>query len=59
MVISMILVYVTSTLISKRILALNRDINKLSIGDLSVSSTISGNDEIGLLSRQFNHMVTN
>lgn len=59
MVISMILVYVTATLISKRILALNRDINKLSTGNLMVSSSVTGNDEIGLLSRQFNNMVAN
>lgn len=58
MLVSFVLVYGTSSILSKRILALNRDINKLSTGDLSVSSTIQGSDEIGLLSRQFNNMVS-
>lgn len=58
-VISMILIYVTASLLSKRILALNRHINKVSTGDLNVNSDITGNDEIGLLSRQFNNMVGN
>ncbi|MCR8655854.1 cache domain-containing sensor histidine kinase [Paenibacillus endoradicis] len=58
-IISMILIYATSSLISKRILALNRHISKVSTGDLNVNSDITGNDEIGLLSRQFNNMVGN
>ncbi|HIW34765.1 MAG TPA: sensor histidine kinase [Candidatus Paenibacillus intestinavium] len=58
-VISMILIYATSSLLSKRIMALNRHMNKVGTGDLSVNSDISGNDEIGLLSRQFNNMVSN
>ncbi len=52
-----VLIYLTSTLISKRMLVLHKDLNKVAMGDLNVISTVSGNDELGLLSRQFNNMV--
>ncbi|QNK56407.1 sensor histidine kinase [Paenibacillus sp. PAMC21692] len=51
------LIYLTSTLISKRMLLLHKDLNKVAMGDLNVISSVSGNDEIGMLSRQFNNMV--
>jgi len=57
LLISMILISATSSLFSKRILSLVKNIHKLGTGDLTVTSNISGNDEIGLLSRQFNNMV--
>ncbi|WP_168120594.1 sensor histidine kinase [Paenibacillus sp. HB172176] len=56
-VIAWILIYFTSSIIAKRMLVLHKDMNKVAMGDLNVISNISGNDEIGLLSRQFNHMV--
>lgn len=56
--ISMVLIYMTSSLLSKRILSLVKNIHKLSTGDLTVTSTISGTDEVGLLSKQFNNMVS-
>ncbi|MDQ6422686.1 sensor histidine kinase [Paenibacillus sp. LHD-117] len=52
-----VLIYMTSTLISKRMLVLHKDLNKVAMGDLNVISSVSGNDEIGMLSRQFNNMV--
>ncbi|MGF7048289.1 two-component system sensor histidine kinase YesM [Paenibacillus sp. DS2015] len=55
--IALILVYVVSKLISKRLLHLSKQLNKVSRGDFSANSHIDGNDEIGQLSRQFNHMV--
>lgn len=58
LLLSMILIYATSSLLSKRILSLVKNIHKLSTGDLTVTSTIAGNDEVGLLSRQFNNMVS-
>ncbi|MFD1956661.1 sensor histidine kinase [Paenibacillus thailandensis] len=57
LLIAVMLIYVFSTMISRRMLTLNKDINKLALGDLNVTSTIEGADEIGLLSRQFNNMV--
>ncbi|MFC6331457.1 sensor histidine kinase [Paenibacillus septentrionalis] len=58
LLVSMVLIYATSSLLSKRILSLVKNIHKLGTGDLNVTSTISGNDEVGLLSRQFNNMVS-
>lgn len=52
-----VLIVLTSTLISKRMLLLHKDLNKVAMGDLNVISSVSGNDEIGMLSRQFNNMV--
>ncbi|WP_246563481.1 cache domain-containing sensor histidine kinase [Paenibacillus montaniterrae] len=58
LLLSMVLIYATSSLLSKRILSLVKNIHKLGTGDLTVTSTIAGNDEVGLLSRQFNNMVS-
>lgn len=58
LLVSMVLIYMTSSLLSKRILSLVKNIHKLSTGDLNVTSTISGTDEVGLLSKQFNNMVS-
>ncbi|WP_249436076.1 sensor histidine kinase [Paenibacillus sp. Marseille-Q4541] len=52
------LVYVISLLTTNRLLRLSRQLNRLALGDLNVVSHVDGNDEIGQLSRQFNHMVT-
>ncbi|MGO4543144.1 sensor histidine kinase, partial [Paenibacillus sp. 2TAB19] len=57
LVIAFILIYFFSAILAKRMLALNKDLNKVALGDFNVISDVSGNDEIGLLSRQFNNMV--
>ena len=38
-------------------LLLNKVLNKVSMGNLNVKSDVDGNDEIGALSKQFNHML--
>ncbi|MBW5445155.1 HAMP domain-containing protein [Cohnella sp. CFH 77786] len=55
--IACVLIYFTSSLLSRRLLLLNRMLNKVSMGNLNVTSEVDGNDEIGLLSKQFNHML--
>lgn len=55
---AMALVYVISLLTTNRLLRLSRQFNRLALGDLKVVSQVDGNDEIGQLSRQFNHMVS-
>lgn len=55
--IALILVYVISKLFTQRLLHLSRQLSKVARGNFSVVSNIDGNDEIGQLSRQFNHMV--
>lgn len=57
LVVAMALVYVISLLTTNRLLRLSRQLNRLALGDLKVVSHVDGNDEIGQLSRQFNHMV--
>jgi len=57
LVIALLLVYIISFLTSNRLLRLSKQLNKLALGDLNVTSRIDGNDEIGQLSRQFNYMV--
>lgn len=57
MLVAYMLIYMTSSLISKRMLLLHKDLNKVAMGDFNVISGVSGNDEIGLLARQFNNMV--
>ncbi len=56
--VAMALVYVISLLTTNRLLRLSRQLNRLALGDLKVVSQVDGNDEIGQLSRQFNHMVS-
>ncbi|WP_458121253.1 cache domain-containing sensor histidine kinase [Paenibacillus sp. Z6-24] len=46
-----------SLLITQRLSGLSRQMNKVGTGDLTVTSRISGMDEIGQLSRKFNDMV--
>ncbi|WP_364141506.1 cache domain-containing sensor histidine kinase [Paenibacillus sp. LPE1-1-1.1] len=57
LVIAFILIYIFSTILAKRMLVLNKDLNKVAMGDLNVISHVTGNDEIGILSKQFNNMV--
>jgi len=57
LLIALLFIYLFSHLVTKRVLLLNRDLNKVSLGDLSVTSKVEGADEIGVLSKQFNHMV--
>ncbi|CAM4192490.1 sensor histidine kinase [Paenibacillus alkaliterrae] len=57
LVIAFILIYIFSAILAKRMLVLNKDLNKVAMGDLNVISNVTGNDEIGILSKQFNNMV--
>nr|WP_166240376.1 sensor histidine kinase [Paenibacillus turpanensis] len=57
MLVAVVLVYFTSSLLTRRLLLLNKVMNKIAMGDLNAGSKVDGNDEIGLLSRQLNHMV--
>ncbi|MGG1638535.1 cache domain-containing sensor histidine kinase [Paenibacillus sp. NRS-1760] len=57
LVIAFVMIYIFSAIISKRMLVLNKDLNKVAMGDLNVISHVTGNDEIGILSKQFNNMV--
>ncbi|MBM7837262.1 two-component system sensor histidine kinase YesM [Alkalihalobacillus xiaoxiensis] len=58
-VIALFLIIWVSTLISKRISMLSRQIQKVGAGDLTTRFSIDGQDEIGQLSRQFNRMTIN
>ncbi|AEI42761.1 sensor histidine kinase [Paenibacillus mucilaginosus] len=55
--IAIVLIYFTSSFLSRRLLLLNKVLNKVAMGNLNVKSDVDGNDEIGTLSRQFNHML--
>ncbi|MGF7036341.1 two-component system sensor histidine kinase YesM [Paenibacillus mucilaginosus] len=55
--IAMVLIYFSSKLLSSRLFRLKEQLVQVSTGNLNVASTIDGNDEIGMLSRQFNYMV--
>ncbi|SFE21242.1 two-component system, sensor histidine kinase YesM [Paenibacillus algorifonticola] len=55
--IAFLLIYFFSGLLATRMLLLNKNLNKVAMGDLTTVATVDGNDEIGLLSRQFNNMV--
>ena len=52
-----ILIYIVSYLLSNRIMKLSRHIKLVTRGDLNTKFVISGNDEAGQLSAQFNSMV--
>lgn len=54
---AIVLIYFTSMFLSRRLLQLNRVLSKVSMGNLNVISEVDGNDEIGLLSKQFNLML--
>lgn len=57
LVIAVVLIYFTSSFLTRRLLLLYKVLSRVALGDLNAVSTVQGNDEIGLLSRQFNHMV--
>ncbi|SIQ88587.1 MULTISPECIES: sensor histidine kinase [unclassified Paenibacillus] len=57
MAIALVLIYIVASVLTKRTLVLYRNLSRVGKGDLQVYSDIQGNDEIGLLSRQFNNMV--
>lgn len=59
LLIAFILIYIFATILAKRMLVLNKDLNKVAMGDLKVVSHVTGNDEIGILAKQFNNMVVN
>lgn len=55
--VAVLLVYFFSMLISSRLLRLSKHINKVALGNLTITMQIEGKDEIAQLSRQFNSMV--
>jgi two-component system sensor histidine kinase YesM len=55
--IAFVMIYFISNFLSHRLLLLNKVLNKVSMGNLNVMSEVDGNDEIGLLSKQFNNML--
>ncbi|MCZ8523990.1 MULTISPECIES: sensor histidine kinase [Paenibacillus] len=55
--IAMVLIFFSSKLLSSRLFRLKEQLVQVSTGNLNVASTIDGNDEVGMLSRQFNYMV--
>ncbi|WP_169083434.1 sensor histidine kinase [Paenibacillus sp. PL91] len=57
LLIAFVLIYIFSAILAKRMLVLNKDLNKVAMGDLNVISHVTGSDEIGILSKQFNNMV--
>jgi two-component system sensor histidine kinase YesM len=57
LLIAFVLIYIFSAILAKRMLVLNKDLNKVAMGDLNVISNVTGSDEIGILSKQFNNMV--
>ncbi|KIL48404.1 sensor histidine kinase [Jeotgalibacillus campisalis] len=54
---AILFIAIMSRLFSKRLDELSARIRRVATGDLSTSVEMSGNDEIGELSRQFQHMV--
>lgn len=59
LVLATLLIYLFSSLLSNRLLKLNKSLNKVALGDFSTKLAIDGRDEIGQLARQFNYMVAN
>lgn len=57
LLVAFILIYFFSNMLTSRMLQLNKQINKVALGDLHVTSEIDGHDEVGMLARQFNNMV--
>jgi two-component system, sensor histidine kinase YesM len=54
---AVVLIYVVAYLLSNRIMKLSKGIKKVAKGDLDTVFNISGNDEVGQLSNQFNLML--
>ncbi|PLT47824.1 Two-component sensor histidine kinase [Paenibacillus pasadenensis] len=57
--VGLVLIWIVSSVLTRRTLVLYRNMSRISKGDFNVYSDIQGTDEIGLLSRQFNLMVAN
>lgn len=55
--IAFVLIYFISSFLSRRLLLLYKVLGKVSMGDLNAVSEVDGNDEIGVLSKQFNNML--
>jgi len=57
LLLSSILIYFFSGMLSSRVQLLSQDLRKVAMGDLSLRSAIQGSDEIGQLARHINYMV--
>jgi len=58
LLVSLVLVSYTSNAITKPLMILSRKMNRVSLGNFHVEAAVKGRDEIALLSKQFNEMVT-
>ena len=56
-IVSFILIYWVSSLLTRRLLKFSQQIGRAAIGDFETTLPIDGNDEIGQLSRQYNFMI--
>jgi len=56
-IISFILIYWVSSLLTRRLLKFSTQIGRAAIGDFETLLPIDGNDEIGQLTRQYNFMI--
>lgn len=54
---SLVLIYWVSSLLTRRLLNFSQQIGRAAIGDFDTTLVVDGNDEIGQLSRQYNFMV--
>lgn len=57
LVLSLLLIYAFSGMLSIRLRRLSKHIQRMALGQWRTSADIDGNDEIGQLARQFNSMV--
>lgn len=59
LVFAILLIYASASLLSRRLLRLSRHMSKVGAGSWDTFLHIDANDEIGVLSRQFNALVRN
>ncbi len=57
--VALIIIYYLSKLLSNRLIILTKQINQVAKGNFETSIVIDGNDEIGMLSKQLDVMVSN
>jgi two-component system sensor histidine kinase YesM len=59
LLVSIVMIFFFSNVLSKRIGILSRHIRRVALGDFTRTSVVEGKDEIGQLARHFNFMVRN
>jgi len=55
--VAVVLIFGFSYALSRRLLALSKQISKVALGNLEPGPALAGNDELGQISRQFNSML--